>query len=155
MRDLLKSLAGCKDVASLRSRIHELCAGLGEASHFDVLALSRSGKHQALCFFRLESAAHERQLMANPGVTRFGDELLCVVDLPTGRPNIAEQSGDSEHDHINRDDAVQHPRHERHESAAADTRFWFKPARWSGALLLAAQRVLNLEIGWPNKRLVR
>jgi len=93
MRDLLKSLAGCKDVAGLRSKIHEFCTGLGETSHFDVLALSRSGKRQALCFFRLESAAQERQLMANPGVTRFGNELLCVVDLPTGRANIAEQSG--------------------------------------------------------------
>jgi hypothetical protein len=87
MRDLLKSLAGCKDVASLRSTIRELCTGSGEISNFDVLALSRSGKHQALCFFRLESASQERQLMANLGVTRFGNELLFVVDLPPSGPN--------------------------------------------------------------------
>jgi hypothetical protein len=82
MRELLKSSVGCQDGANLRSTIHELCTGLGEISHFDVLTLSRSGKHQALCFFRLESPAQEKRLMTNLGVTRFGSELLFVVDLP-------------------------------------------------------------------------
>ena len=82
MRDLLKSLAGCKDVANLRSVILELSAEFGEIAHMDILTVRQPGKRQALCFLQLESAMQERQLMASPGVTRFGNELLCVVDLP-------------------------------------------------------------------------
>lgn len=126
MRDLLKSLAGCKDVASLRSTIHELCTGLGENSQFDVLTLSRPGKHQALCLFHLESAAQERQLIASIGASRFGNDLLLVVDLPTEQANIAEQREGFQ--------------------ARSD-----EPRRSSSA----ARRVLDRVIGWPGKRLVR
>jgi hypothetical protein len=90
MREQLKSLAECKDVASLRTTIHEFCAGLGEIAHMDILTMKQPGKRQALCFLRLESAAQEQQLMTNLGVTRFGNELLCVVDLPADQTNIAE-----------------------------------------------------------------
>lgn len=154
MRDLLKSLAGCKDVASLRSTIYELFTEFGEIAHMDILTMKQPGKRQALCFLRLESAAQEQQLMANLGVTRFGNELLFVVDFPTEQANIAEQPEDSDHDQINRDDVVQRPGHNQNENAG-DKRFWFNPARWSGTLLVAARRVLDREIGWPNKRLVR
>lgn len=82
MRDLLKSLAGCQDVASLRSTIHEFCAGFGEIAHMDIVTMAQPGKRQALCFLRLESAAQETRFMADSGVTRFGDDLLCVVNLP-------------------------------------------------------------------------
>jgi len=82
MRDLLKSLTGCRDVANLRSTIYELSAEFGEIAHMDILTVKRPGKRQALCLLQLGSAAQERRLMANPGVTRFGSELLCVVDLP-------------------------------------------------------------------------
>ena len=91
MRDLLKSLTGCRDVANLRSAIYELSVEFGEIAHMDVLTVKRPGKRQALCFLQLESAARERQLMTNPGVNRFGSELLCVVDLPADRAEIAEQ----------------------------------------------------------------
>lgn len=82
MRDLLKSLTGCRDVANLRAAIYELSAEFGEIAHMDILTVKRPGKRQALCLLQLGSAAQERRLMANPGVTRFGSELLCVVDLP-------------------------------------------------------------------------
>jgi hypothetical protein len=55
---------------------------------------------------------------------------------------------------MNRDAAVQRPGRNQNEDAG-DKRFWFKPARWSGTLRVAARRLLDLEIGWPNKRLVR
>jgi len=148
MRDL-KSLAGCKDVAGLRSTIHELCTGLVEISHFDVLTLSRPGRHQALCFFRLESAVQERQLIASLGASRFGSELLLVVDLPAEQSNIVER--DSDHDQTDREDVVHGAGHDQN---AGDTRSWFKPAHWSGTLLVTARRVLDREIGWPGKRLV-
>jgi hypothetical protein len=47
-----------------------------------ILTMKRPGKRQALCLLQLESMAQERRLMANPGVTRFGSDLLYVVDLP-------------------------------------------------------------------------
>jgi hypothetical protein len=90
MQDWLKALGGCKDVTNLRSAIYELCTGLGEIVHVDILTMKQPGKRQALCFLRLESAAQEQQLVANPGVSRFGNELLCVVDLPADQTTIAE-----------------------------------------------------------------
>ncbi|HMH19869.1 MAG TPA: hypothetical protein VK572_17155 [Burkholderiales bacterium] len=90
MRDL-KSLVACKDIASVRTTIHELCTGFGEISHMDILTVKQPGKRQALCFLRLGSEAQEKQLMADLGVTRFGSELLCVVDLPAEQAAMAEQ----------------------------------------------------------------
>jgi hypothetical protein len=90
MRDL-KSLVACKDVASVRTSIHELCTGFGEISHMDILTVKQPGKRQALCFLRLGSEAQEKKLMADLGVTRFGSELLCVVDLPAEQADSAEQ----------------------------------------------------------------
>jgi len=152
MRDLLKSLAACKDVADLRSAIYELSTEFGEIANMDILTVKRPGKRQALCFLRLESAAQERQWIANPGVTRFGGELLCIVDLPCDQARIADQ--DSHHDRTSRGDAILRPDNDRIEKAR-DKRFWFEPARWSGMLLAAARRVGDREIGWPHKRLVR
>jgi len=82
MQDALKSLTGCSDVAHLRSAIGELSAEFGEISRMQILTMKRPGKRQALCLLQLESMAQERRLMANPGVTRFGSDLLYVVDLP-------------------------------------------------------------------------
>jgi len=90
MRDLLKSLAGCQDVASLRSTIHEQFTEFGGIANMDILTMTMPGKRQALCFLRLDSAAQEQQLMAYAGVTRFGNELLCVVDLPAEQAEAAE-----------------------------------------------------------------
>jgi hypothetical protein len=82
MRDWLNALAKCQDVPSLRSAIHELCTEFGEVAHMDILTMKQSGKQQALCFLRLGSAEQEQQMMASLGVTRFGNDLLFVVDLP-------------------------------------------------------------------------
>jgi hypothetical protein len=152
MRDLLKSLSGCRDVASLRSAMHELSSEFGEIVQLDILTVRQPEKRQALCFLRLESAAKESQLMVNPGVTRFGNELLCVVDLPEESRPAEQKSGP---DRANRGGAVQNPqgRSLRHENVRG-MRLWFKSARWGGTLLLAARRVLDLYIGWPTKRLI-
>lgn len=126
MRDVLNSLAGCKDVASLKSAIHELCTGLGENSQFDVMTLSRPGKHQALCLFHLESAALERQLIASIGASRFGNDLLLVVDLPAGEADFAEPR-----------DGFQARANEPRQCRSA------------------ARRVLDWVIEWPGTRQVR
>jgi hypothetical protein len=77
----LHSLAGCGDAASLRSAVGELCAEFGKVTRIDILTMSEAEKRQALCFLRLESAAQERQLMRTLGASRFGDDLLFIVDL--------------------------------------------------------------------------
>jgi hypothetical protein len=80
-RDGLKSLAGCGDAASLRSAVSELCAEFGKVTRIDILTMAEAEKRRALCFLRLESEAQERQLMNSLGVSRFGNDLLVIVDL--------------------------------------------------------------------------
>jgi hypothetical protein len=82
MRNRLESLAGCGDATSLRSALSELCAEFGKVTRIDVLTMAEAEKRRALCFLRLESEAQEKQLMTSLGVTRFGDDLLVIVDLP-------------------------------------------------------------------------
>jgi hypothetical protein len=83
-RDWLKSLAGCGDAASLRFAVSELCAEFGKVTRIDILTMAEAEKRRALCFLRLESEAQERQLMNRLGVSRFGNDLLVIVDLPRG-----------------------------------------------------------------------
>lgn len=78
----LKSLADCGDVLSLKSAVHELCTEFGTVTHIDVLTVAEAEKRRALCFLRLESAAQEQQLMNALRASRFGDDVLIVVDLP-------------------------------------------------------------------------
>lgn len=77
----LKSLADCGDAASLRSALRELCTEFGKVTRIDVLTLAEAERRRALCFLRLESTAQEQQLMRTLSASRFGDEVLIVVDL--------------------------------------------------------------------------
>jgi len=90
MRDLIASLAGCRDTASLRFAIGELCAEFGKVTHIDILTMAEASRRRALCLLRLESEAQESRLMAQLGVGRFGDDVLVIVDLPAGadRPTL-------------------------------------------------------------------
>lgn len=78
----LKSLTGCGDVASLRTALQELCTEFGKVTRLDVLTLAEAERRRALCLLRLESAAQEQQLMTTLRASRFGDDVLIVVDLP-------------------------------------------------------------------------
>jgi hypothetical protein len=82
MRVPVKPLAECSDPASLTCAIQELCAERGVVAHVDIWTLARSGKRRALCFVRTDPAAKEQRLAGTPGLTRFGKELLFIVDLP-------------------------------------------------------------------------
>ena len=82
MRGRLESLAGCGDAASLRSAVSQLCAEFGKLTHIDILTMAEAEKRRALCFLRLESEAQESRLMSSLGVSRFGNEVLVIVDLP-------------------------------------------------------------------------
>jgi hypothetical protein len=79
----LKSLTDCGDVASLRTAVQELCAEFGKITHMDVLTIAEARRRRALCLLRLESAAQEQQLMKSLSASRFGDDVLIVVDLHT------------------------------------------------------------------------
>ena len=82
----LRSLAGCGDAASLRAAVSELCTGFGKVVRIDVITMAEAEKRRALCFLQLESQAQERALMADLGASRFGNDVLVIVDLPDGAP---------------------------------------------------------------------
>ena len=81
MREVPRSLAGCSDAASLNRAIQELCTEAGVVARIDIRTMARAGKRQALCFLRVDPASQEVQLMRTPGLIRFGNDLLLVVDL--------------------------------------------------------------------------
>lgn len=85
----LNSLTGCCDAAGVRSAITDLCAEFGKVTRIDVLTLAADEKRRAVCLLRLESDAQERQLMSSLGISRFGDDVLMIVDLPARRDRPA------------------------------------------------------------------
>lgn len=81
MGKLLVSLNGCRDVESLGSLLSTRITEFGAVSDMQIFAVNRPDKRQALCFLRLQSAAQELRSMMGAGVTRFGKDLLLIVDL--------------------------------------------------------------------------
>ena len=81
MRSRLDSLSGCGDAASLRSAVTKLCGEFGELARINILTMTQAEKRRALCLLRLTSAAQEERLMTSLGASRFGDDLLVIVDL--------------------------------------------------------------------------
>lgn len=82
-------MTGCRDAAAVRSAITDLCAEFGKVTRIDVLTLAADEKRQAVCLLRLESEAQEKQLMSSLGISRFGDDVLVIVDLPARRDRPA------------------------------------------------------------------
>lgn len=82
--DELKALAQCSDVTSLQSAVRHLCAAFGRVTQINVLTIAEAKRRRALCLLRLESAAQEQRLMATLSASRFGEDVLIVVDLPPG-----------------------------------------------------------------------
>jgi len=78
----LKALTGCGDTVGLKSAIHEMCTEFGEVRSIDILTVIEAETRRALCFLRLESEEQEIALMRSLGVSRFGNDVLVVVDLP-------------------------------------------------------------------------
>ena len=83
--DWSESLGACGDAASLRSAVGVLCAEFGQLRRIDIFTVAEAEKRRALCLLRLESAAQEGALMTKLGVSRFGDDLMFVVDLQPAR----------------------------------------------------------------------
>lgn len=87
----MKPLAECGDTASLTCAIQELCAEKGVVAQVDIWTLAKSGKRQALCFVRTDRAALEERLAGTPGLTRFGNDLLFIVELPATQFQVRQQ----------------------------------------------------------------
>lgn len=81
MNKELEQLKDCADPSELRSALHALCSRFGSIIRLDILLASQAGKHQALCFFRLEAGEQEQQLICELGVGRFGGDLVVIVEL--------------------------------------------------------------------------
>jgi hypothetical protein len=79
--DCLAPLADCANATSLRSAVSELCGRFGTLRQIDVLTVTEAEHRRALCFLKLDSPAEESEMMAALGITRFGEDLLLVVDL--------------------------------------------------------------------------
>ena len=73
--------------------MEELCTELGIVACVDIRILSKPGKRQAMCFLRTDPAGQEERLMRTPGATRFGNELLFIVNLASECAN-AERAVD-------------------------------------------------------------
>ena len=84
----LKSLSQCTDAASLACALRTLCAQFGELTRMKVVTLAESETRRALCLLRLGSPEQEQELMSSLGITRFGDDMVVVVDLQSAVPLI-------------------------------------------------------------------
>lgn len=82
MQERVRSLTSCGDAASLQSALSELCGEFGRITRLEVMTLAAE-KRRALCLLRLESEAQENRLMSGLGASRFGDDVLMIVDLPS------------------------------------------------------------------------
>jgi hypothetical protein len=83
----MKALTGCRDAAGLKLAVQELCAEFGRLKRIDVLTVAEAEQRRALCLLRMESAAQEQELITSLGASRFGEDVLVVVDLPQGSPS--------------------------------------------------------------------
>ena len=83
----------CTDAASLKRAMEALCAESGIVACVDIRILVKPGKRQAICFLRTDPAGQEERLLRTPGATRFGNELLFIVDLAPESAN-AERAAD-------------------------------------------------------------
>jgi len=81
MTSPLDSLKTCSDLENLRSTLNDLCAPLGKVDELDIYLVEQAGRHQAMCFWRMQSELENTRIMREWGVGRFGSELVAVVDL--------------------------------------------------------------------------
>ena len=85
----------CSDAAGLKRAIQERCTESGIVARVDIRTLVEAGKRQALCFLRIDSAAQQEQLMRALGLTRCGNDLLWIVDLPPEAANASAPTSET------------------------------------------------------------
>jgi hypothetical protein len=86
MKPPLDQLKTCVDLDSLRSTLQTLCAPLGTVADLEIFLVEQGGRHQAMCFWHMQSEKEDARVMQAWGVGRFGGELVAVVDLESATP---------------------------------------------------------------------
>ena len=82
-------LIQCADVKSLESALLNACSEFGSVSRLDIMTMIKSGKRQAVCLLRMDSAQQEHDLMSKLGAVRFGEDICVVVDLAVSELALA------------------------------------------------------------------
>jgi hypothetical protein len=77
------------ELTSLHPALHSICSRYGSVARLDILAAVQAGRHQALCFLRMDSPEQEQQLMHALGARRFGGEIVLVMELQPASPATA------------------------------------------------------------------
>lgn len=81
MHPALDPLRHCTDADAMQEALHALLSTCGTVLRMLILPASQAGRHQALCFVRMETAEQEGRVMRAFGFGRFGEELVIVVPL--------------------------------------------------------------------------
>ena len=81
MNHEFEQLKTTAEIGSLRPALHSICSRYGSVARLDIMAATQAGRHQALCFLRMDSPEQEQQLMSDLGVGRFGGDIVLVMDL--------------------------------------------------------------------------
>ena len=89
MTHALNELIQCADVKSLELALLNACSEFGSVSHLDIMTMIKSGKRQAVCLLRMDSAQQEHDLMSKLGAVRFGEDICVVVDLAASELALA------------------------------------------------------------------
>jgi hypothetical protein len=77
----LQDLQLCPNVEALTPAVRGLCSHFGQIDKLTILNAVHNGAHQAICFLRLESTEHEKDLMQALGVGKFAGEIVFIVNL--------------------------------------------------------------------------
>lgn len=88
----LQDLQPCTNIEALTPVVRGLCSHFGQIDKLTILNAVHDGTHQAICFLRLESTEHERQLMQTLGVGRFAGEIVFIVNLKPDGCNTSASS---------------------------------------------------------------
>lgn len=81
MNHEFEQLKSAANIGSLHPNLHSICSRYGSVARLDIMAATQAGRHQALCFLRMDSPEQEQELMCDLGVGRFGGDIVMVVDL--------------------------------------------------------------------------
>jgi hypothetical protein len=97
----LRELQHHASAETLTPALHGLCSRFGSVKKLAILTAKHEGAKQAICFLQLASEAQERALMNSLGVSKFGDEVIIVVDLEPTDQSLQDRS----HSYLKTDNA--------------------------------------------------
>ena len=96
----LEKIKSCIHHGELKLKLTATCSRFSPVARLDVLIANQARKRQALCFLRLNSDEQEQHLMNEPGVGRFGGDIVVVIDMnvPVIEPQVPLMRPDTLHE---------------------------------------------------------